>query len=867
MSFYCNEHLLEDLQGDLHEFYLRNLTARGRFMARLIYFFDVLKFIRLYTVKTPKLFRQMNYFAIFKNSFKTSLRSIYRNKLFSGINVIGLSISMSVGLLVISLFMELNGFDTFHQDVDKIYRVMNTITDEDGLQPYASTSILTGQRIEEEFTGVKAVAITRSGFGIDASYGDKVIPLRGKHVTPGFADVFSFEVLEGNLKRALSEPNSLVLTEKATAKLFGDESGLNKVVKSGDGRNFVINAIIKDFPKKSHINVEALCSFKTFEEENKNSSWGSKWYVSWKAMWSNHVYVRLNEDYSEEQFQKQLDDLSERQNDLNDANIALGAITLTGIIPGPKMYNMGGPSFEISILYILMSLAAFILISACFNYTNLSIARSLRRSKEVGIRKTVGASRGQVFFQFVIEAAIVSSFALVIAYGLFFLLRPFFIETLGYSGEILEMTLTPSIIFAFILFALAIGVLAGMFPSYLMSRMQVKSIFNDMSSIKLFSNISLRKALIIFQFSLSMIFIMSAIIGFKQYKYMLDFDLGYTTENVLNLSLSNNDYKTVETELRKISQVKDVSFSLMIPSVGSMYTIEIKDPILNDSLDVAYNKVSPNYLKLHEHDLIAGSNFDESYVNSENKTQLIVNKKLLERFRISDPEKAIGRKFKMDGGIGTVVGVINDFHFGTTENELGPFLFVLGQGSGKEDWPDFYHANIKLNKGDVKEAVNQIEAAWRRVDDVHQFNALFYSEEIERTYAFLKSLVSIIGVLAIIAVSISTLGLLGMVVFTTETRLKEISIRKILGATEGNLLILLGKSFMILLCIAAAISIPVTSYTFNEYVLQDYIYRPKVGFWELVGGCTIIFLIGLIIVFSQTIVATRTNPSKTLRSE
>ena len=221
----------------------------------------------------------------------------------------------------------------------------------------------------------------------------------------------------------------------------------------------------------------------------------------------------------------------------------------------------------------------------------------------------------------------------------------------------------------------------------------------------------------------------------------------------------------------------------------------------------------------------------------------------------------------MDEGIGTVVGVINDFHFGTTENELGPFLFVLGQGSGQEEWPDFYHANIKLNKGDVKEAINQIEAAWRRVDDVHPFDAIFYSEEIERTYSFLKSLVYIIGVLAIIAISIATLGLLGMVVFTTETRLKEISIRKILGATEGNLLVLLGKSFMILLCIAAAISIPVTSYTFIEYILQDYIYRPKVGFLELAGGCMIIFLIGLIIVFSQTIIAARTNPSKTLRSE
>lgn len=863
MSFYCNEYLLEDLQGDLHEFYQRNLKDKGRFKAQVIYFFDVLKFLRLYTVKTPKLFRHMNYFAIFKNSFKTSLRSIYRNKLFSGINVIGLSISMSVGLLIITLFMELKGFDTFHQNSDRIYRIANTLTDEDGTSLFASTSILVGERIKEEFTGIDKVVITKSGFGIDAHYEGKVMPVKGRYANNDFFKVFDFESISGNALEALKEPNSLVVSESVSKKLFGDENGLNKVIEDGDGNNYTVKAIVKDFPRQSHMKLEVLCSFRTIYDDQKEN----KWLKGWSNMWSNHVYVMLNEDYPVSQFQDQLKKLSDRENELIKSDIVANAVPLTDIIPGPEMSNMYGASFDIDILYILAGLVLIILISACFNYTNLSIARSLRRTKEVGIRKTVGATRGQVFFQFVLEATIVSLIGLFISIGVFFLLRPFFLDALGDSGEILDLNLTPYTLSAFLIFAILTGVLAGVLPSYVISGMKVKSIFHNASSIKLFSGISFRKALIVFQFSLSMIFIMSTLIGFKQYRYMLNFDLGYTTENILNVSISGNNYKLLETELRKVPQVKDVSFSLMIPSVGSMYRDDIKDPITRDSLLIAYNKVHPNYLKLHNHKIIAGTGFDDSFINSEDKTGIVVNKRFLGHFKIASPEEAIGKKFEMSEGAVSVIGVINDFHFGTTENELGPFLFMNGKGDGTEKWPDYYQANLKLVKGDIKEALTQIEAAWKRVDQVHQFNAKFYSEEIERTYSFFKSLINIIGALAIIAISIATLGLLGMIVFTTETRMKEISIRKILGASEGNLLILLGRNFILLLCIAALIAIPVTFYAFDEIILEDYIYRSSIGFTELAGGSMIILFIGLVIVFSQTILAARTNPADTLRNE
>jgi len=863
LGFYCNENLLEDLEGDLYEFYYRNVADKGKLKAQFIYFLDVLKFIRLYTVKTPKLLRQMNYLAIFKNSLKTSWRSILRNKLFSGINVIGLSVSMSVGLLVITMYMELNKFDKFHKQADRIYRITNTLDDDSDVTLFATSSVLVGQKIREEFTGVESVVTARGGFGFDAHYGDKVVPISGKYASPEFGDVFDFEVLEGNLVAALEEPNALVITRNTAEKLFGEKSALNEVINDGNGENYTIRAVLENFPKHSHIDVGTLCSFITIEQKYKDN----RWFSSWRNMWMNYVYVLLEEGYELKSFQTQLDDLTDRENTSDEDSIHLGVVPLIDILPGEEMSNMGGPSFDRDILLLLAGLSIIILISACFNYTNLSIARSLRRSKEVGIRKTVGATKGQVFFQFVLEACVVSIAALVIAVTLFYVLRPYFIDALGYSGRILDLTLTLEMLSVFLFFAILTGVMAGFFPSYLMSRMQVKAILKDVSSIQLFSQISLRKALIVFQFSLSMIFIISTMIGFKQYNYMLHFDLGYSTDNILNVATQNNNYELLEAELRKVPQVTDISYSLMIPSVGSLYTEQVKDPITLDSAEIGYNKVHPNYLKLHEHELIAGSHFDESYINAKDKVGMIVNQQFLELFKIAAPEEAIGKKFVTGEATVSIIGVVKDFHFGTTEDDLGPFLFLNGTGDGTEKWPDYYQANLKLNTTDMVAAVSAIEKAWKNVDKVHQFKAKFYSEEIERTYSFFKSLINIIGFLAIIAISIATLGLLGMVVFTTETRLKEISIRKILGASEGNLLILLGKSFLLLLCLAALIAIPVTFYTFNQYILVDYIYRPEIGFFELFGGSMLILIIGLVIVFSQTILAARTNPATMLRND
>ncbi len=874
LSLYCRPELLEDLQGDLYEFYLRNAAEKGILKAQLIYLIDVLKFIRLYTVKTPKIFRNMNFIAIFKNNFKTSIRSLFNNKLFTGINVFGLAVSMSVGLLLITLYLELSKFDTFHENSSRIYRVINTLEGkEKDVTNFASTSVLLGDKIREEFTGVSKVVTFSGRYDIDAKYNDRTVLIKGRWATPEFEDVFSFKILKGSISKTLREPNQVVITRETSMKLFNTINVIGEIIQDGKGNSLTVGGIIEDIPKHSHLQFEALHSFVTLENRSKD-----KWFKEWKNMWSNHVYVLLHDEVPAKQFQIQLDSLCSRQNKISKGRrIQAKAQPLEAILPGPELSNEIGNSFDEEKLLILIGLAVVILISACFNYTNLSIARSLRRSKEIGVRKTIGATQLQVFCQFLLEAIIVSFLALLLSILLFHLVRPFFLEILGTSGDIVDLTLELSTIGYFILFSFLVGVTVGFFPSYMMSKMKVDSIFRDAYSIKLFSKISLRKTLIVVQFSLSMIFIMSVIISFKQYKYALNRDLGYQTENVLNLELQGNSTEILASEFDKLPFVKDYSFSLMVPSVGSIYTEIVKNRITNDSLRAPYNVVSLSYLPLHGHEFISGRNFDESPLNVSKKARsIIVNESLLKKLNVGAAQEAIGKKMFIKEYDNTgktliikdresiIVGVIKDFHFGTTENEIGPFFFLNGNEANENR---YYQANIKIENDNLNEALFEIEATWKKTDKVHQFRALFFDEEIARTYFFFKSIIEIMSLMAFIAISIAILGLLGMVVFTTETRLKEISIRKILGATEGNLLILLGKGFLILILIAAAISIPLTYYTFDNYILKDYVYKESITGLELISGVAVILVGGFLVVLTQTLSASRTNPSEMLRNE
>ena len=433
---------------------------------------------------------------------------------------------------------------------------------------------------------------------------------------------------------------------------------------------------------------------------------------------------------------------------------------------------------------------------------------------------------------------------------------------LGEIQEVARLELTPSIFTYFIVFSVVVGGMAGFFPAVFLSKLQAVKVLKDAGSTAIFKKINMRKVLIVVQFTLSLVFIISATIAYRQYNFALAFDLGFKTENVLNVRIQNNDVNKVVAAFSTIPEISGISKSLMIPSVGSKYGDRIKyiDPL--DSATIFYNNIDENYIPLLNHELIAGSNF-ESRPEQETEESIILNETALKRFNIGTPEQAIDKSITLGSGAGNKIrirGVVKDFHYAQLKDEIESFGFRYNPSR-------YEYVNLKIKSTDVVATMDKLEKAWQELDNVHEFSATFYDERIERAYASYSVLFRIIGFLAFLTISIAAMGLLGMAVYTAETRLKEISIRKVLGASQGNLAKLLAKGFMWLLIISAAIAVPATYFIFDSVVLADTVNKQTIGALELLSGVILIFTIGFLTIGSQTWKAAKSNPADTLRSE
>lgn len=865
LQWYCRPELLEDLEGDLHEYFLRNLKSKGPQKAKLIYIVDVIKFLRSYTIRKPQPATSMNNLTVLQNYFKTSVRTIYRNKLFSGINIIGLAVSMSVGLLLIAFLAELKSYDRFHENYDRIYRVMNNSKslkwDGDG-NDFASTSVLAARRIQESVSGIEAVTILQSNFDKDLHVGEKTVPIKGMFADEGFFKVFTWEFLGGNPATALKDLNSLVLTETSAVSLFGTADVVGKQVVV-DTANYTITAVLKDPPKHSHLQFGMIASFITLDTKrlaDQNKEW-----MKWDNMWQQYVYIVIAPQTDLTSIKESFTKISEEENKaLENQSITMHPQPLSEVVLGPDLSNQIGPNLNKMVVWILGALAIIVILSACFNYTNLSIARALRRTREVGIRKVVGATRQQVFTQFVVEAVVISVLAMSISFLLFLLIRPGFLASDRNFNELVTLQPTLLTYLYFVLMAIGVGVLAGMMPAFFFSKTNTAQVLKDLSSVKLFRHITLRKGLIVFQYTLSLALIAAVNLAYLQYKFSLAFDLGLTTENILNVDLQFNKADVVMKSFGELPEVKQMSMSMYVTSVGTSWSgnIRYKDP--HDSTIFYYNHVDTAYISLHKLKLIAGRNFEFMPSGNVKDAGVILNQKAIKWMGIQDPHDAIGEEVYLDGNKTTIIGVVQDFYHNTLNNALDNFALRY-YGNIPARWGGVVNLNVQSN--DLPAFMAKLEAAWKKVDPIHPIQAEFYKEKIAKSYAELPSMMRVIGFIAFLAISIATLGLLGMVVFSTETRLREISIRKVFGASEGKLVVMMSRGFVWLIVTASAIAIPGVYYVFDNAIFARMAARPEIGFFDLFTGPLIVLGIAVIAISSQTLRVARVNPAVTLRNE
>jgi putative ABC transport system permease protein len=858
LAWYCRPELLEDLQGDLNEYFDRNCRAWGVRRAKLIYIIDVIKFFRTYTVRKPEFINLLIHWLMLGSYIKTSGRSIVRNKLFSFINIVGLAISMSVGLLMIALLNDLLSYDRFHANRDRIYRVCDTWQNLDR-EPLrlASTSIKAGKRLEENMTGIDDLVIMRNGFGGDARHGEQVIPVNGFWASASFFNVFTFPLLEGDAATALTEPYSVVLTAKTARKIFGDADAMGKTILF-DTVAYSVTGIMKDIPVFSHMRFDLLTSLATYELPARHAPHDMRW----ESIWSNYVYVLLPEGSGTDALQARLDRICSEENAaLEHAKVTLWLQPLKDIVLGEDLSNQIGPTMMASAIWIITGLAFVVILSACFNYTNLSVARSLRRSREVGIRKVIGARRAHVLGQFIAEAVIIAMMALIFSFVLFLFLRQQFISMAPDLAELIRLDLSPALMLYFIGLAVVVGVAAGFLPALFFSRINAVQVLKNVTGVKVFRSVSLRKALIVVQYTFSLAFIAATIIGYKQYRHFLTFDLGFKTENILNIRLQNNQAGLLAKELKELPDVTALSRSLMVTSVGSYWGAQMKYVNPLDSADVYYNNIDEQYLPIHGHRLLAGRNFTPRSPEAT-ETEIIINEQIMKRFGIGGNDPAKGEFVTVEGKKMQIIGVLKDFHYGKVDSEISPVFFryhTSNKGTG--------YINAHITSNDLPATMKKIEKAWKKIDPVHPMNATFYDDQIEKAYSEFSAMLKIIGFLSFLAISIASMGLLGMVVFTTETRLREISIRKVLGATEGNLIYILSRGFILLLGIAALIALPATYYLFDQVFLTSIVHRAPIGISELLLSIAMVMGIAFIMIGSQTLKVARTNPAEVLKGE
>ncbi|HEX8528577.1 MAG TPA: FtsX-like permease family protein, partial [Cytophagales bacterium] len=480
----------------------------------------------------------------------------------------------------------------------------------------------------------------------------------------------------------------------------------------------------------------------------------------------------------------------------------------------------------------------------------------------------IGAGKGQIRQQFLAEAVLIALAALVLSACLFLALRPQLVNLAPEMQRTVKLALTPPRVVAFVVFSVAVGVMAGFMPAVFFAKVGAIQALRNVSSVKVYKHVTLRRALVVVQYTFTLVFITTTAIGYVQYKNILAFDLGFSTQNILNINTQGNKPDALLEELGKLPEVTALSRSFLITGVGNAWGGFMKYRDSRDSALVLTNHVDQNYLALHEHKLLAGGNFVARPATAKAVREVIVNEQVLKRFNIGngDPRKAIGEEITfssmhVSSRRMTIVGVMQDFHYGKVDNLIEPVAFMAWTPE------DRTLINVKIRSTDLPATLARIEAAWKQIDPVHPFQAKFYDQEIEEAYSEFSSMIKIIGFLAFLAVSIASMGLFGMVVFTTETRLKEISIRKVMGAGAASLIFLLSRGFLWLLSAAALIALPVTYLFFKHVVLTRFPYHTPVQAAELFVGLGAVLGIALLMIGSQTLKAAGKNPAEVLKRE
>jgi putative ABC transport system permease protein len=806
-----------------------------------------------------------------RNYFVVAIRNLTRNKFFSAINILGLAVSMSICMAIIMLVADQMEYDAYNSNRSQIYRITTYGVDHHGAPRgsvvNSASPMPLGHELRDNYTGIEKVVRIKRGFGngwLELENQNVNIPVKGFFADPGVFDLFQYEFEHGDANTALQNPFSVVLTRKAANKLFKDENPVGQTFKVGDIGTYTVTGVLKETKKKSHIVFEALASMSSIESLKAQGKMDVN-MNDWLDFWNGYTYVQLEPGKTDEDLSKSLDKIYlEHIASIPNPEVyksRFSVQSLKDITPGPLMNNPIGPSLPWVFVYFLGGLAGIIMLTSCFNFTNLSIARSLKRAKEIGVRKVTGAARWQIFSQFLAESIVISFCALLVAVGILVVLKPLVLQLSFARIFMWDLALNASVLAAFVVFALVVGVLAGLFPAVVLSSFEPVKVLKSMNSVKLFSRIGLRKVLLGSQFTLSLIFILSVIVMYNQLELFLTKDYGFNMKENIFIRLNNTSADALKTELQKYPNVVSASAVSHVPAAGTSYGAGYKKELSDKEwTDLDYFSVDENYLINMKLELLAGKMFD-AQSGENNKGSIIINEETVKAFHFSNPIDAIGQEIihQYDSSKKTIIGVVKNYNHRALMSKLEPMALVYNPG-------EFGLIQVRYN-GRHEDAVEAIKKSWAAVNPTLKIDYKDVEAEIKFFYnTVFGDLVNILGVIALLAIMISCLGLLGMATYTIETRMKEISIRKVLGSTDKGLIYLLSKGFLSLLLVSVIIGVPLAIFL-NQLWLELMAYHTTIGFGTIAVTIGILFVLGGVTIGSQTLRAVFTNPIDNLKNE
>lgn len=805
-----------------------------------------------------------------RNYFNTAIRNILRHRFFSIINVFGLALAMSICMGIIMLVADQLQYDLYNTNKDLIYRV-TTIHVDENLQPRSdatrnSTSPMVLRDELEKYSGIEKIVRFKRGFGngwVEFDNQDVTVPVAGYFADPGALEMFQYELQYGDAATALRDPYTVVLTRKAADKLFPDENPLGKTFKVGEIGLYTVTGVLKETERKTHVAFEALASMSSLMSLDAQGKAEAR-ATDWQDFWSSWTYIQLKPGSSIDDVQKSLDKIFDTHiaslTHPDAIKMRFQTQSLTAITPGDVMNNPIGPSLLWIMVYILGGLAGVIMITSCFNFTNLSIARSLTRAREIGVRKVNGASRVQIFGQFISEAIIVSLCSLIIAIGLLMVVKPMILQ-LSFA-RLLRWDLASNfeVYAVFLVFAIVVGILAGMFPALVLSGFKPVTVLKSVGSIKLFSRMGLRKGLLVSQFTIALIFILSVAVLYNQLDLFLHQDHGFDMKNQIRVKLNRTSASTLKNELLKQGNIVSVAAASHLPAAGIQWGGDFKKTNDTDWTELYYFCVDEDYDVNLGLPLVAGKFYDKA-LGESNKNFVVINEAASKKFNYATPLDAIGAEIidKTDSSKLTVVGVLKDYNHQALFQAIEPLALMYKQ-------KDISLVQIKYS-GTYAEAMKTVTDVWTKVNPGVKLDAKDMESEVMILYNTLfGDAVKVLGFISFLAIVISCLGLLGMATYATETRMKEVSIRKVLGSSDRALIYLLSKSFLVIIAIAIVVGVPV-AYLINTAWLEMVAYHVNVTFPVIAFGVGMLLLFAIITIGSQTYRATFVKPVDNLKSE